>query len=167
MAKDRFGFGTEAHHEEEHGRGMRGVSAQAHMQSNTAPNPYADIDQMDWHDPARSLAFGKGASKLPQPKPEQFTSYAAYEKAMIQYADIAHGITLPKYHGDSKHAANKLEASRVRSLAKKNWSLMPKSQAGSQKGKAPNYSLIARNLPTGWRQRSLPDNQAPKKKGKG
>ena len=167
MAKDRFGFGTEAHHEEEHGRGMRGVSAQAHMQSNTAPNPFADIDQMDWHDPTKSVAFGKGNSKLPQPKPEQFTSYPLYERAMLQYADITHGITLSKYHAASAHAANKLEASRVRGLAKRNWSNMPKSQAGTQKGKAPNYSNITKHLPTGWRQRSLPDNQAPKKKGKG
>ena len=164
MAKDRFGFGTEAHHEEEHMRGMRGVSAQAHMQSNTAPNPFAGIDQMDWHDPDRSLAFGKGKSKLPEPKPEQYPSYATYERAMLQYADIAHGITLPKYHGDSKHTANKLEASQVRALAKKNWSNMPKSQAGSQKGKAPNYSNIYKTLPVGWQSRTMPDKQAPAKK---
>tara|TARA_R100001443_G_scaffold90_1_gene323 strand:+ start:8534 stop:9037 length:504 start_codon:yes stop_codon:yes gene_type:complete len=167
MAKDRFGFGTDVIHEEEHGeRGMRGVSAQAHMQSNTAPNPFAGIDDVDWHDPRISLEFGKGKSKLPSPKPEQFKTYRDYERAMLQYADISHGITLPKFHADGKHTVNKLEASKVKGLAKKNWSNMPKAQAGSQKG-APNYMNIAQNLPVGWQSRTLPDSQAPKKKGKG
>jgi hypothetical protein len=123
------------------------------------------MNEDEWHDPAESKSFAKDgkATKLPTPKPQMYKTLPEYERALVQYATLAYGLVDPKSHS-KKLASNELSLQNVQKIARKNWSNMSKSQAGSFKSKAPDFAGINKALPSGSISRVLPDNSKKVKK---